>query len=91
MLVCVQIDLTGADLPAFDAYEIKALGILSQYGASVVERVRSCDTRSEFHLLEFPDRTAFDSFLADPVRAAMKDEWTASGARSTVSEVTSIG
>ena len=90
MLVLVQIDLSDANLELFDQYERCALALLSKYGATLEERVRSVDDLGEVHLLRFPDGAALDAFRADPERAALQDTWDRSGAVSTITEVLRI-
>lgn len=90
MLVLVQIDLSQADLAAFDAYEAGVLALLGRYGARLEERLRAADGQSEVHLLYFPDDQALDGFRDDPARAALHDLWQRSGAVSTLTPVMRI-
>jgi uncharacterized protein (DUF1330 family) len=83
----VTIDLSAADLAAFDHYEAQVVPLLAQYGAEMEVRVRSLDRQSETHLLHFPDDAAHRAFLADPTRQAMRPILERSGATSTVIEV----
>lgn len=51
------------------------MAILARHGG-IVEQVthQADDERTEVHLLAFPNRAAFDSFLADPDRLQMAGE-----------------
>jgi len=90
MLLLVHIDLTNANLPQFDAYEETVLALLHDHGAKLMVRLRSTDGLKETHLLEFPDRPAFDAFRANPIRAAAQTAWEQCGATSIVTEVERI-
>ncbi|MEG3149591.1 hypothetical protein U1769_06800 [Sphingomonas sp. ZT3P38] len=87
MLVFVQLDISGADLALFEAYET---AVLARHGAAVEERLRSADGRSEMNLLHFPDAEALAAFREDPARAALQDLWRRCGAISALTEVTRI-
>jgi uncharacterized protein (DUF1330 family) len=87
MRFLVTIDLSAADIAAFDHYEAQVVPLLVQHGAKMEVRVRSLDQQSEIHLLYFPDDAAHRAFLADPVRQAMRPIMEESGATSTVVEV----
>ncbi|HEY8547743.1 MAG TPA: hypothetical protein VIL36_21920 [Acidimicrobiales bacterium] len=69
----IDIDLSGADLDAFDRYEALALGLFAEHGGEVVARVRDTAGRREWHVLRIPTREAFEAFLADPRRTAQAD------------------
>jgi uncharacterized protein (DUF1330 family) len=83
----VTIDLTGADLGVFEAYESKVLALLEKHGGKLEMRVRALDGSCETHLLHFPSAQAFETYLSDPARLAIRGEWERSGARSTAIEV----
>lgn len=87
MLLLVRIDLRGADLAAFEAYETRVLALLPRHGGRLLERLRTGDGAMETHLLSFPDAAAFDAFRASPERQALQPGWEACGARSTVEAV----
>lgn len=83
----MQLDLASADLAVFDRYEAIALALVEIHGGKLEWRVRTLDGRSEAHLLRFPGRSAFDDFMADPVREEAQPLWISCGARSSVEEV----
>ena len=61
------------------AYEDAVLPLLADHGAELLYRGRrtpSEDTSlpAEVHLIRFPDRGAYDAFLADRRRLALLDE-----------------
>jgi uncharacterized protein (DUF1330 family) len=78
----VAIDLSNADIPAFEAYEEKVLSLVPRHGGRLEMRVRSQDGQTETHLLFFPDEQAFDRYRSDPRRIALAPEWEQSGAKS---------
>lgn len=91
MLLLVTIDLSHADLAAFERYEAEALDLLPRYGGRLDMRVRAVDGQSETHLLFFPDEPAFEAFRTAPERLALAPEWEACGAHSVVHPVERIG
>jgi uncharacterized protein (DUF1330 family) len=90
MLLFVQIDLSGADLPLFETYESRVLALLGRHGGRLEARLRSTDSRSEVHILEFPDAAALAAFRADPERMAAQDLWERCGASSVLTEMTRL-
>ena len=90
VLRLVTIDLSKADLGAFERYEAEVLGLVPRHGGRVELRVRALDRRTETHLLYFPEEEAFDRFRSDPARLALSAEWTRCGARSVVQLVERI-
>ena len=91
LLLLVEIDLADAKIDLFETYEEAVLGLLPQFDAMLLTRVRTLDGQSETHLLEFPDQACFDAFRAHPDRAELQPLWDQSGAKSTVREVRAIG
>jgi uncharacterized protein (DUF1330 family) len=87
MRLLVTIDLSDADITAFEYYERQALALLPAHGGMVGARLRSTDGRSETHLLHFPDSAALAEFLADPARQALRPDWDACGAKAMMVEV----
>jgi len=90
MRLLVTIELKSADLAAFNAYEATVLPLLAKYGARLEMRLRALDDSSETHVLFFPNAEAFQSYLADPARAAARPQWELSGAKSTAVEVKDV-
>jgi uncharacterized protein (DUF1330 family) len=90
MLLLVQIDLSEADLAAFDAYEATVQPLMARYGGRVSHAWRALDERSETHIVSFPDEAAASAYRSDPDRAAAQPLWEASGARSTVTLVRAL-
>jgi len=83
----IHIDLTSADLVLFEQYEDAVLPLLPDHGAVLEQRVRAADGSVETHLIRFPDKSAFDAFIADPRRLAMAKYWTTCGAKAQRWEV----
>jgi uncharacterized protein (DUF1330 family) len=84
LLRLVTIDLTAADLDAFERYETAVLALVPKHGGRLALRVRALDGRTETHLVDFPDEAAFESYRTDPGRLALSGDWERCGARSTV-------
>lgn len=87
MLRLVTIDLFGADLTLFEAYEAKVLPLVAKHGGRLEQRLRSLDGTSEVHLLNFPDAAGFEAYRADPARLAAQADWDACRASSVAVEV----
>jgi hypothetical protein len=90
LLRLVTIDLSRADLDAFERYEASVLALLPKHRGRLELRVRALDGRTETHLLHFPDDQAFEAFRSDPARLALADDWQRCGALSTVQLVERI-
>jgi len=87
VLKLVTIELSGADLEAFDSYEAAVLAVLPEHGGRLELRVRAMDASKETHLLYFPDEAAYERFRADPRRTAVQDQWRRSRATSSAIDV----
>jgi hypothetical protein len=87
----VTIDLSGADLDLFEAYEAAVLPLLANYGGRLEMRVRALDGSRETHLVFFPDARSCDNYRADPHRAARQSEWERCGAIAARLDVERIG
>jgi uncharacterized protein (DUF1330 family) len=90
MRLLVTIDLSGADIAAFEAYEAAVLPLIAVHGGRLEMRVRASDAWSETHLLHFPDEAAFEAYLADPVRQKARSIWEGCGARAEGVRVESL-
>jgi uncharacterized protein (DUF1330 family) len=90
LLRLITIDLTQADLGAFERYEAEVLELVPKHGGRLEVRVRALDGRTETHLLHFPSEEAFESFRSDPKRLALSADWERCGARSAVQQVERI-
>jgi len=90
MRLLVTIDLSEADLAAFEAYEAAVLPLIAVHGGRLEMRVRASDAWSETHLLHFPDEAAFEAYLVDPARQAAQPTWQACGARAEGKRVESL-
>lgn len=86
----VVIDLSSADTGLFESYERKVIPLLGKYEGRLELSVRSVDGLTETHVLYFPDVDCFEGFLSDPVRVALKDDWTLSGVLSSISDVVPV-
>ena len=90
MLRLVTIDLSNADMAAFERYENAVLAVAPHHGGRLELRVRSLDGRTETHLLHFPDADAFEAYRNDSARLALSADWEACGASSVVQIVERI-
>ena len=87
MLRLVMIDLSAANVSAFEAHEAKVLALLKRHGGRLEARLCSLHRASEIHLVFFPDQSSFDAYLNDPVRQTALAEWERCGAKSISVEV----
>ena len=90
MKLLVRIDLTGADLAAFGAYEAAVLPLLADHGTVLERRLRAADDSAETHLITFPSRQAFEGYIADPRRQALAPARRACRAVATPQEVVDV-
>lgn len=89
-VLVVTIDLSQADLMAFDAYETQVLALLPRYGGRIERRLRADNGAREFHILHFTDNDGYAAFLSSPERAALQAAWPSTAASATVHQVTEI-
>jgi uncharacterized protein (DUF1330 family) len=76
----------GAEEALF-AYEDTVLGLMGDYGARVLQRMRTDganDAPLEIQILEFPSQDALDGYMQDKRRTALADERDAAIARTDV-------
>ncbi len=75
MIVVATLTVRTAEVDAFEAFEREAAAILARHGARIARTVReapgTAGTFREVHLVEFPDRGAFEAYRADPALAAL--------------------
>ncbi|MEU7588952.1 hypothetical protein AB0A95_21995 [Micromonospora sp. NPDC049230] len=53
-------------------YEDAVLALLGRHGGHLERRLRGTDGRTEAHVIRFAARAGYESFLADPERAALR-------------------
>ncbi|WP_200215300.1 GNAT family N-acetyltransferase [Micromonospora coerulea] len=68
-------------------YEETVLALLGRHGGRLERRLRTGDGRSEVHVIRFATRAGYESFLADPERAALR---AALGDAATVTRVLEV-
>ncbi len=66
------VELADGAVEAGREYEDRVLALLGRHGGRVERRLRTDDGRSEVHVIRFDTRTGYESFLADPDRAAQR-------------------
>jgi hypothetical protein len=90
MKLVVQIDLTFADLAAFERYEAAVLPLLADHGGVLEQRLRAVDGSSETHVIGFVSPEGFEAYLADPRRTVHAQAFALSGAKAIRWEVGDI-
>ena len=64
--------LSVADFDALDEFETLAIGIINDYGGTLVSAFESSDF-TEIHLLQFPSEASFEEYQADSRLAKLTD------------------
>lgn len=72
LLLVALVELAADGVEAGQRYEDQVLALLGRHGGRLERRLRTDDGRTEMHLLWFASRDAYESFLADPERAALR-------------------
>ncbi|MGQ5260517.1 hypothetical protein ACTWLT_07145 [Micromonospora sp. ZYX-F-536] len=85
-LVAVVDYPAGAEA-AGQRYEDEVLALLGRHGGRLERRLRGSDGRAEVHLIRFDARAGYESFLADPERAALRAALGESAPTTRVIEV----
>ncbi len=91
--LCVLLWPTPGSDEALTAYEDTVLALVPAHGGRVVSRVRRDDGGPgplEVQVIHLPDEEAMQSYLADPVRAALADEHRRVIARTEIIRVTTL-
>ncbi|MGW1447735.1 hypothetical protein ACWCO3_05515 [Micromonospora sp. NPDC002411] len=70
-LVAIVEFAAGAET-AGQRYEDAVLSLLERHGGHLDRRLRGTDGRTEVHVIRFDSRAGYESFLADPDRAALR-------------------
>ncbi|MBQ0989918.1 hypothetical protein PSH03_004904 [Micromonospora sp. PSH03] len=68
-------------------YEDAVLALLDRHGGRLERRLRGTDGQTEVHVIRFDGRVGYESFLADPDRAALR---TALGAAAPTTRVVEV-
>ncbi|WP_410810015.1 hypothetical protein [Micromonospora sp. 067-2] len=68
-------------------YEDTVLALLSRHHGRLERRLRGTDGQAEVHVIQFDGRAGYESFLADPERAALRDALGESAPTTRVIEV----
>jgi uncharacterized protein (DUF1330 family) len=75
VIVVAILTVRAAEVDAFERFEREAAAILVRHGARIARTVREAPLTGaafrEIHLLEFPDRAAFDAYRGDPALVAL--------------------
>jgi len=88
LIAIVQMAPGGADQGR--EYEDFVLALLGQHGGALERRTRTPDAATEVHLIRFRSRTGYESFLADPQRAAYRERLGAAAPTTQVLEVQDV-
>ncbi|GAB3946581.1 hypothetical protein [Micromonospora vulcania] len=68
-------------------YEDDVLTLLGRHGGQLERRLRGTDGQAEVHVIRFDARSGYESFLADPDRAALRTALGDSAPTTRVIEV----
>ncbi|MEU8252645.1 hypothetical protein AB0C06_00035 [Micromonospora inaquosa] len=68
-------------------YEDAVLALLGRHGGHLDRRLRGTDGQAEVHVIRFDGRAGYESFLADPDRAALRGALGQSAPTTRVIEV----
>ena len=75
LTLCVLLWSVDGQEGRLSAYEDEVLALIPEYGGAVTSRVRRAGGDHlqpyEVQVIELPDQTAMDGYLADPRRAAL--------------------
>ncbi|MGC5018677.1 GNAT family N-acetyltransferase [Micromonospora sp. DT47] len=66
------VELATDAVEAGQRYEDQVLALLGRHGGRLERRLRTGDGRREVHVIRFASRAGYESFLADPERAALR-------------------
>lgn len=88
LAIVLRIPLNG--VREFQAYEDRVLPLLAKHGGTLERRLRNADGTMEMHVVRFTTRSGFDSFRADPERAAAATLFASSGASAELSEMSDV-
>ena len=84
------IELPAEHLESAQRYEDEVLTLLAGYDGELERRLRSTDGRTEVHLLRFPTRAAYESFMHSPERIALRASFGEAAPAGRVLEVDEI-
>ncbi|MEU8422357.1 hypothetical protein AB0C15_15930 [Micromonospora sp. NPDC048835] len=68
-------------------YEDAVLALLERHGGRLERRLHGTDGQTEVHVIRFAERAGYESFLADPDRAALRAALAESAPTTRVIEV----
>lgn len=85
-LVAVVEFAAGAET-AGQRYEDVVLSLLERHGGHLDRRLHGTDGQTEVHVIRFDSRAGYESFLADPDRAALRSALGAAAPTTRVIEV----
>jgi hypothetical protein len=91
LLLVAVVELAPGREAAGQRYEDAVLALLPRHGGTLERRTRSIDGASEVHLIRFAGRAGYDSFMADPERAALRAEAGEAAPTTRVIEVDDVG
>ncbi len=68
------VDAPAEHAAAVRGYEDRVLALLDGHGGRLEQRLHSVDGRTEVQTISFADEAGYRAFLADPRRAAYREE-----------------
>ena len=90
LLLVAIVEMAAGHAEAGQTYEDFVLARLGQHGGVLERRTRTADASTEVHLIRFSGRSGYESFLADPERAAYRERLGAAAPATKVLEVRDV-
>lgn len=90
LTLVVLVDVPPEGVDAFRRYEAAVLPLLERHDGRLERRLRTADGLSEVHVLSFGSRAAYESFAADPARAAHRAALEGVELRTRLLEVSDV-
>ncbi|MET8039282.1 hypothetical protein ABZU25_00295 [Micromonospora sp. NPDC005215] len=81
------VDYPAGAEAAGQRYEDTVLTLLGRHGGRLERRLRGTDGQAEVHVIRFDSPAGYESFLADPERAALRNALGGSAPTTRVIEV----
>jgi len=84
------VDMADGHADTGRRYEDRVLALLGRHGGVIDWRLRGTDGTSEVHLIRFPSRAGYESFIVDPERMAYRAALGETAPTTRVIEVESV-
>jgi hypothetical protein len=90
LLLVAIVQMAAGHAEEGQTYEDFVLARLGQHDGVLERRTRTADGGTEVHLIRFSGRAGYESFLADPERAAYRDRLGVAAPTTKVLEVRDV-